>query len=621
MKRLLTSAALLLALSGGALAQAIGGNVSIAVDGTGERAALPASTTTYPAVLIAPAFGSTVEVFYRLGNGSVVATTSNAALPSGGICVNVGNATNVAAIVASGSANVRITQLTSCALFAGGSSSGGGGGSGTSSNFAASFPTAGTAIGVKSGANMVNLTADGSNNLNVNCAVGCVGGTFNNNASGVATSASNGQAAAWSYIWNGSTWDQMPGTAAAGIKAVVTNAGTFPVQATLAAETTKVIGTVNQGTSPWVVSNGGTFAAQVTGTVTANAGTNLNTSLLALETGGNLAQIVTDFGAPGAIACTTDTASCNQNQQLQRIAQRLTTINTTLGTPFQAGGSIGNTTFAVTNAGTFAAQAAQSGTWTVQPGNTPNTSPWLMSISQGGSTAVVKASNTVATTDVGLVVAVANTLPPGQAALGSSSPVAIAKNSGTGSTIAGAAVGTAGSAATEVVTIQGVASMTKLLVTPDANSSVNLSQVNGVTTLTGTGASGTGAQRITVSTDQATNAGAALVKGGVGVVNGGSFYQAVAASQTGTTLQSSTGAAGDYLSHCVIYPATTSPGAVTVFDSTNVAANSVVLFAGGASSVSNLAPISIPIGALSINGAWKVTTLTNVSTVCYGKFS
>jgi hypothetical protein len=32
----------------------------------------------------------------------------------------------------------------------------------------------------------------------------------------------------------------------------VTNAGTFAVQATLAAETTKVIGTINQGTSPWV---------------------------------------------------------------------------------------------------------------------------------------------------------------------------------------------------------------------------------------------------------------------------------------------------------------------------------------------------------------------------------
>jgi len=33
----------------------------------------------------------------------------------------------------------------------------------------------------------------------------------------------------------------------------------------------------------------------------------------------------------------------------------------------------------VTNAGTFATQAAQSGTWTVQPGNTANTTPWLVS--------------------------------------------------------------------------------------------------------------------------------------------------------------------------------------------------------------------------------------------------
>lgn len=34
---------------------------------------------------------------------------------------------------------------------------------------------------------------------------------------------------------------------------------------------------------------------------------------------------------------------------------------------------------AVTNAGTFAVQAAQSGTWTVQPGNTANTTAWLTS--------------------------------------------------------------------------------------------------------------------------------------------------------------------------------------------------------------------------------------------------
>jgi hypothetical protein len=118
-----------------------------------------------------------------------------------------------------------------------------------------------------------------------------------------------------------------------------------------------------------------------------------------------------------------------------------------------------------------------------------------------------------------------------------------------------------------------------------------------------------------------TVAGAAVVKGGVPVVNGGSFYQAVAASQTATVLQSSTGAAGDYLSHCDIYPTSTSPGVVTVFDSTNTAANSAILFAGGATSLSNLAPIPIPVGAVSVNGAWKVTTGANVSVACFGKFS
>lgn len=37
--------------------------------------------------------------------------------------------------------------------------------------------------------------------------------------------------------------------------------------------------------------------------------------------------------------------------------------------------------------------ATQSGTWTVQPGNTANTTPWLATINQGGNSATVTASN------------------------------------------------------------------------------------------------------------------------------------------------------------------------------------------------------------------------------------
>lgn len=113
--------------------------------------------------------------------------------------------------------------------------------------------------------------------------------------------------------------------------------------------------------------------------------------------------------------------------------------------------------------------------------------------------------------------------------------------------------------------------------------------------------------------------GAAPPKGGIGVVNGGSNYVHVAASQTGAVLQVSAGATGDYLSHCVIYPSTTGAGSVTVFDNTNSAANNVIEFTTG--TLSNLAPIAIPVGAVSVNGAWKVTTGANETVVCYGKFS
>jgi hypothetical protein len=74
----------------------------------------------------------------------------------------------------------------------------------------------------------------------------------------------------------------------------------------------------------------------------------------------------TKTGSLTETAPATDTASSGLNGRLQRVAQRLTSLITALGSPFQAGGSIGNTTFAST----------QSGTWTVQPGNTANTTAW-----------------------------------------------------------------------------------------------------------------------------------------------------------------------------------------------------------------------------------------------------
>lgn len=55
------------------------------------------------------------------------------------------------------------------------------------------------------------------------------------------------------------------------------------------------------------------------------------------------------------------------------------------------------------------------------------------------------------------------------------------------------ALGTAGAASTDVITIQGIASMTPI--------AANVAQVNGVTVLMGNGVTGTGSQRVTIASD------------------------------------------------------------------------------------------------------------------------
>lgn len=94
-------------------------------------------------------------------------------------------------------------------------------------------------------------------------------------------------------------------------------------------------------------------------------------------------------------------------------------------------------------------------------------------------------------------------------------------------------------------------------------------------------------------------------------------YETVAASQTDQAM-GVTGAAGDYLAGVLIVPATTSPGAVSIKDGSG---SGITIFTGGATSVSNLVPFMVPIGAISTSGAWKVTTGTNVSAIGVGNFT
>jgi hypothetical protein len=93
-------------------------------------------------------------------------------------------------------------------------------------------------------------------------------------------------------------------------------------------------------------------------------------------------------------------------------------------------------------------------------------------------------------------------------------------------------------------------------------------------------------------------------------------YETVAASQTAQAL-GATGATGDYISGVLVVPATTSPGNVVLLDG----ATSITVFTGGATSVSNLVPFFIPLGMISVSGAWKITTGAAVSCIGIGNFT
>lgn len=91
-------------------------------------------------------------------------------------------------------------------------------------------------------------------------------------------------------------------------------------------------------------------------------------------------------------------------------------------------------------------------------------------------------------------------------------------------------------------------------------------------------------------------------------------YELVAASQTDQVL-GPVGGKGDILERCIIVPETTAAGTVAIQDGTDTAIN---IFVSG--TLSDLSTIVVPIGARSSNGAWQITTGTNVHVVCIGRF-
>ena len=93
-------------------------------------------------------------------------------------------------------------------------------------------------------------------------------------------------------------------------------------------------------------------------------------------------------------------------------------------------------------------------------------------------------------------------------------------------------------------------------------------------------------------------------------------YATIAASSGPTTL-GATGSIGDLIGSLTVIPATTSPGAITLTDG----ATAITVFAGGATSVADLKPFTIPLNIEAKGAGWKVTTGANVSVIAAGVFT
>lgn len=158
---------------------------------------------------------------------------------------------------------------------------GGAGSGGTSSSFGAAYPVAGTAAGFKdNGGNMAAGLLDASGYLKVNVAAGGAGGGAVTVADGAdVTQGSSSDVAVVS---------DASGTVNAKLRGIVKIFADIWDSANHWFQVKVMNGTLG---APLRIDPTGTTTQPVSGTVTVNAGTNLNTSTLAIESGGNLATL------------------------------------------------------------------------------------------------------------------------------------------------------------------------------------------------------------------------------------------------------------------------------------------------------------------------------------------
>jgi len=95
-------------------------------------------------------------------------------------------------------------------------------------------------------------------------------------------------------------------------------------------------------------------------------------------------------------------------------------------------------------------------------------------------------------------------------------------------------------------------------------------------------------------------------------------YTSVGPSTTATLAGLGGGQRGDFIAGIFVVPTSTSPGAISISDG---GSSGITVFAGGASSLSNLVSFLCPLGIKSVTGAWSITTGSGASVIVTGGFT
>jgi hypothetical protein len=278
------------------------------------------------------------------------------------------------------------------------------GGTSTPTNAFANPTTAGLSMSFNmmwNGATWDLVKGDTTNGLWVNCKNGCAGGSSTPTDT-FANPTTAGLNQGFMMMWNGTTWDRVKGDTTSG---VWTNVKSLPalvagsavighviVDTTSTTAVTQATGTnlhavIDTGSTTAVTQATGTNLHAVTDTGSVTAASNFPTTVdtnSGVKSASTLRVVLaTDQPAlTNKLLVTPDSVALPANQSVN-----VSQINAV--TPLMGNGVTGTGSQRVTIASdntAFSVNAVESGTWTVQPGNTANSTPWLTTDSATSAT-------------------------------------------------------------------------------------------------------------------------------------------------------------------------------------------------------------------------------------------